>query len=74
MRSVQFDLTAHAAATGLRWRRADTSSDVLQPSSGPVQHDGPTSVLVSDLVLDSAVTLEIVAGDDVVLSFTLRHH
>jgi hypothetical protein len=73
-RSMTFDLTAHTARTGLRWRRSVTSSDILSPSEGTVSRNGGTSVLLSDLVLDSAVTIEIVDGSTVLLAFTLRHY
>jgi hypothetical protein len=71
---VRFDLTAQTARSALRWRRSVASSDVLQPSSGNVASRGPTSVLLSDLVLDSTLTIEIVDGEQVLLAFTLRHY
>jgi hypothetical protein len=71
--SVRFDLTAHTART-LRWRRSVTSSDVLSPSDGAVANQGATSALLTDLVLDSTVTIEIVDGNNVLLAFTLRHY
>ena len=73
-RSLSFDVTAHTARTGLRWRRSVTSSDVLEPSEGAIARNGTTSVLLSDLVLDSAVTIEIVDGSNVLVAFTLRHY
>ena len=73
-RSLQFDVTAHTARTGLRWRRSVTSSDVLEPSAGAIAKNGTTSVLLTDLVLDSAVTIEIVEGSNVLIAFTLRHY
>jgi hypothetical protein len=73
-RSLQFDVTAHTARTGLRWRRSVTSSDVLEPSEGAIAKNGTTSVLLTDLVLDSAVTIEVVQGSDVLIAFTLRHY
>jgi hypothetical protein len=73
-RSLRFDVTAHTQRDGLTWRRAATSSDVLTPSGGAIGSNGVTSVLVNDLVLDGTVTFEIVDGNDVLLSFTLRHY
>ncbi len=73
-RSLRFDLTTHTSRTGLRWRRSVTSSDVLDPSEGPVSSQSPTSVLLTDLVLDSTVTIEIVDGSKALLAFTLRHY
>jgi hypothetical protein len=72
-RSLSFDLTAHTSRS-LRWRRSVTSSDVLDPSEGPVSNQGKSSALLTDLVLDSAVTIEIVDGNRVLLAFTLRHY
>ena len=73
-RSLSFDVTAHTERTGLRWRRSVTSSDILSPSDGAIAKNGTTSVLLTDLVLDSAVTIEIVQGDTVLIAFTLRHY
>jgi hypothetical protein len=73
-RSLTFDVTAHTERTGLRWRRSVTSSDILSPSDGAIAKNGTTSVLLTDLVLDSAVTIEIVQGDTVLIAFTLRHY
>ena len=73
-RSVSFDVTAHTSRTGLRWRRSVTSSDVLTPSDGAIGRNGTTSVLLTDLVLDRAVTIEIVHGSNVLIAFTLRHY
>ena len=72
-RSVGFDVAAHTART-LRWRRSPTSSDVVTPSEGNVAKNGTTSVLLTDVVLDSTVTIEIVDGSTVLAKFTLRHY
>ena len=72
-RSLRFDLTAHTSRA-LRWRRSVTSSDVLDPSEGAVSSQGATSALLTDLVLDSTVTIEVVDGNNVLLAFTLRHY
>ena len=74
VRSLQFKLTAHTTRTGLRWRRAAASSDVLTPAEGDVSGDGKTTVLLSDIVLDSSVRIEVVSGGTVLLAFTLRHY
>jgi hypothetical protein len=74
MRSLSFDVTAHTSRANLTWRRSQESSDVLQPASGAIASNGTTSVLTSDLVLDSSVTIEVVSGGDVLLSFNLRHY
>jgi len=74
MRSLSFDVTAHTSNANLTWRRSHESSDVLQPAFGAIASHGTTSVLTSDLVLDRSVTIEVVSGDDVLLSFNLRHY
>jgi hypothetical protein len=74
VRSLRFDVTAHTSKPSFTWRRAAGSNDVLEPSSGTLAGDGTTSVVVSDIVLDSTVTIEIVDGGVVLLSFTLRHY
>jgi hypothetical protein len=73
IRSMRFDVTAHTTRTNLTWRRAAESSDVLNPSTGIVSSNGTTSVLLTDIVLQNTVTIEIVDGGTVLLSFTLRH-
>jgi hypothetical protein len=73
VRSVSFNTTAFSSRQ-LRWRRSVTSSDVLEPAGGTISRNGSTAVLLSDLVLDSAVTIEIVDGDRVLVAFTLRHY
>jgi hypothetical protein len=72
-RSVRFDVTAHTTRT-LRWRRSPSSSDVVDPAGGTIGGSGTTSVLVTDVVLDSTVTIEIVDGSTVLAAFTLRHY
>ena len=73
VRSLRFDVTVHTSRTGLTWRRAVSSADILEPATGAISSNGTTSVLATDTVLDSTVTLEIVQGNTVLLSFTLRH-
>jgi hypothetical protein len=73
-RSVRFDVTAQTTLRQLRWRRASRSSDVLTPNEGALVRNGDTSVTFSDIVLDSAVTIEILSGESLLLSFTLRSY
>jgi hypothetical protein len=73
VRSVRFDVTAHTARAGLRWRRAASNGDVLLPSEGEVASDGATSVVLNDTALDDRLAIEVVDGGQVLLSFTLRH-
>jgi hypothetical protein len=72
-RSVQFEVTAHTSRTGLTWRRSSSSTDILSPNTGAISNAGSTAILFSDTVLDSSVTIEIVQGQTVLLSFNLRH-
>lgn len=73
-RSVSFDLTANTTQT-LQWRRSASSSDVLNPGSGSVASSGGTSVVLSDIVLASSVTFEVVDGQGKVrLRFQLKHY
>jgi hypothetical protein len=73
-RALRFDINVQTTRPNLRWRRSTNSSDRLEPSAGVVASKGTTSVLVSDLVLHSEVTFEVVDGDDVLMSYTLRHY
>lgn len=73
-RDLGFDVTAHTSRSGLRWRRAASSSDVLLPAVGELATRGTTTVTLRDIVLDSAVTLEIVDGDQVLLTVTVRSY
>jgi hypothetical protein len=73
-RSVRFDLTAHTTQS-LQWRRSSSSSDVLDPSSGSVASSGETSVVLSDIVLASSVSFEVVDTQGKIrLRFTLKHY
>jgi hypothetical protein len=72
-RSVQFEVTVHTSRTGLTWRRSSSSTDILAPNTGAISSSGSTAILFSDTVLDSSVTIEIVQGQTVLLSFNLRH-
>jgi len=73
-RSVRFDLTARTPRTNLRWRVSPNSIDVLEPSSGSVASNGKTSVVVTDVVKDDLVAIDIVDGDKILLKFRLRHN
>ena len=73
-RALRFDINVQTSRTGLRWRRSDNSSDLLEPNGGAVASQGTTSVLVNDLVLHSEVTFEVVDGTEVLMSYTLRHY
>lgn len=72
-RSLSFDVVAATSLGNLRWRRAASSGDLLQPSEGSLPSNGTGSVLVNDIVLDQTLTIEIVSGDQPLLRFTLRH-
>jgi hypothetical protein len=77
-RSVRFDVTAHTTMN-LTWRRAAESSDVMIPASGTISKNGTTTVLLTDVVLDSSVTVEILGSNGtsvelVPLRFRLQHY
>jgi hypothetical protein len=46
---------------------------VLTPAEGLIASEGTTTVTLSDIVLGSSLTLEIVSEETPLLSFTLRH-
>jgi hypothetical protein len=73
-RSLSFEVTARSTKNRLRWRRAASSLDVLDPSEGTVAGNGSSTVLVTDIVLSNTVTIEILDAQTVVLAFTLRHY
>ncbi len=62
------------AATNLQWRRAATSSDLLSPSSGDIESEGPTDVMLSQTVLDRQLTIEVLDGSRVLLRFSLANY
>jgi hypothetical protein len=70
---ITFELVVSEPTRGLWWRRAVSSYDMLRPSSGPIAASGRSRVTFQDLVLDDAVTIEVLDGERLLLSFTLRH-
>jgi len=70
---LSFEVETKASTGSLWWRRSPASFDVLHPSSGPIGASGKSRVTVSDLILDDAVTIDVMDGDQKVLSFTIRH-
>jgi hypothetical protein len=73
-RAVTFRVTARTSRARLEWRRADTSSDAIEPPSGRIAPNGTTDVTLTDIVLDDRVRIEIVDGNDVLVRFMLRHY
>jgi hypothetical protein len=73
VRALRFAVTARTSRA-LLWRRAPNNGDVLEPASGSIGNSGRTEVVLTDIVLDDRVRVEIVDGADVVLRFTLRHY
>jgi hypothetical protein len=73
-RAVSFRVRAATAAASLQWRRAGTSTDVFTPASGSIYPAGTSDVAVTQTVLDHNVTIEIVDGSSVLLSFTLANY
>jgi hypothetical protein len=73
-RSVRLDVTARTARPWLTWRRAASTSDVVEPRSATIPGNGTTTVYLSTVVLDAALTLELVDEDRVLVTVTLRNH
>ena len=70
---LTFEIDNPAPRRNLWWRRAESSFDVLTPSSGSIAAAGKNRVSVSTLVLDQTVTVEVLDGDQRLMSFTLKH-
>lgn len=70
---LTFEVDVPAPGRSLWWRRAESSFDVLYPSSGPISGRGKSRVSLSNLVLDQSVTIDVLDGDQRLLSFTLKH-
>ena len=70
---LTFDVDNPRPGRNVWWRRAESSFDVLEPSSGSIPDGGKGRVTLSDLVLDQSVTIEVLDGDRRLLSFTLKH-
>ena len=70
---LTFEVDNPKASRKLWWRRAESSFDVLYPSSGSITAAGKNRVSVSNLVLDQTVTIEVLEGDQRLMSFTLKH-
>jgi hypothetical protein len=70
---LTFEVDNPRAGRSVWWRRAESSFDVLEPSSGSIPGGGKGRVSLSDLVLDQSVTIEVLDGDRRLLTFTLRH-
>jgi hypothetical protein len=70
---LTFEIDNPAPRRNLWWRRAASSFDVLYPSSGSITAAGKNRVSLSNLVLDQTVTVEVLEGDQRLMSFTLKH-
>ena len=70
---LTFEVDNPKAGRNLWWRRAASSFDVLYPSSGSITAAGKSRVSLSNLVLDQTVTIEVLEGDQRLMSFTLKH-
>jgi hypothetical protein len=68
-----FEIDNPTGGRNLWWRRAESSFDVLYPSSGSITAAGKNRVSLSNLVLDQTVTVEVLEGDQRLMSFTLKH-
>jgi hypothetical protein len=70
---LTFEVDNPKAGRSLWWRRAESSFDVLYPSSGSIPGRGRNRVSLSNLVLDQSVTIEVLDQDQRLMSFTLKH-
>jgi hypothetical protein len=70
---LTFEVEVPKGGRSLWWRRAESSFDVLYPSSGSITEQGKNRVSLSNLVLDQSVTIEVLEGDQRLMSFTLKH-
>ncbi len=73
MVGMTFEIDNPKAGRSLWWRRAESSFDVLYPSSGSIPAAGKNRISLSNLVLDQTVTIEVLEGDQRLMSFTLKH-
>jgi hypothetical protein len=71
--TTTFEIDNPKPGRTLWWRRAESSFDVLYPSSGSMNAAGKNRVSLSNLVLDQTVTIEVLEGDQRLMSFTLTH-
>jgi hypothetical protein len=70
---LTFEIDNPKPSRNLWWRRAESSFDVLYPSSGSIAAVGKNRVSLSNLVLDQTVTIEVLEADQRLMSFTLKH-
>jgi hypothetical protein len=70
---LTFEIENPQPGRTLWWRRAESSFDVLYPSSGSLTAAGKNRVSLSSLVLDQTVTIEVLEGDQRLMSFTVKH-
>ena len=70
---LTFEIDNPKPGRNLWWRRAESSFDVLYPSSGSIAAVGMNRVSLSNLVLDQTVTIEVLEADQRLMSFTLKH-
>ena len=70
---LRFDVTAHTSLSTLNWRQAASNGDVMEPGQGILNGNGSTTVVLTDVVLDSAANIEILGGGSVLLTLSVRH-
>ncbi len=70
---LTFEVDNPKAGRNLWWRRSESGFDVLYPSSGSIASAGRNRVSLKNLVLDQTVTIEVLEGDQRLMSFTLKH-
>lgn len=73
VRSLSFQVEAKTDRTTLQWRRHPQNGDVLEPASGTLSGQGRSTVVLSDIVLDDEMKIQVLDGDAVLMAFVLRH-
>jgi hypothetical protein len=72
-RELSFTVTSEVAGSRpLGWRRAAGSANFLTPDSGTLASAGRTTVSTRELVFDNQSVIEIVRGQDVLATLTVK--
>ncbi|MCU0243079.1 MAG: hypothetical protein MUF51_11740 [Vicinamibacteria bacterium] len=73
-RAVSFQITARTARTGIEWRRAATSSDLISPTGGSVANNASTSAAIEQTILGNNLVIEVFEGANVLLRFSVQNY
>jgi hypothetical protein len=72
-RAISFDVMAETQLRDLRWRKASSTRDSLEPPDGQLIRHGATTVIATQTVQEPALTIEILSEGAVVLTLQLRN-